>query len=115
MSQGKAAIDMGSPRYTSSEIREHLDNLSRGPFREVMARFLDCAPSDSAIAEQAEKHPDRWAQSAAIIARLSGYTEKLEVEGSIVHKISDLSDSALLERIKALATQVENGPDLGNG
>lgn len=89
------------PKLTSDEIREHLENSSRGPFRELLARFLTCAPSDEAIAEQAEKHPDRWSQCLAIVSRLSGYTEKLEVEGNIVHDISKLSDLELTLLIKA--------------
>ena len=100
---------MVAPKYTPDEIREHLDSSSRGPFREVLARFLDCSPSDQAIQEQAEKHPDRWSQSLAIVARLAGYNEKLEVEGSIAHRISHLSDSELQERIKALSPDLENG------
>lgn len=71
----------------------------------MLARLLDNAPSDEAIAGQAERNPDRWAQTVALIARLGGFNEKLEVEGSITHKINDLSDAELQSRIAALDMQ----------
>ncbi len=82
------------PQLTGDEVRDHLENSSRRPFREVLARFLECAPSDEAIAAQAEAHPDRWSQSLAIVARLSGYTEKL-------------SDLELQLRIAELSSKME--------
>ena len=95
------------PQLTGDEVRDHLENSSRRPFREVLARFLECAPSDEAIAAQAEAHPDRWSQSLAIVARLSGYTEKLEIEGSISHNINGLSDLELQLRIAELSSKME--------
>ncbi len=102
MKQGQSRY----PQLTPDEIREHLENSSRRPFREVLARFLECAPSDEAIAAQAEAHPDRWSQSLAIVSRLAGYTEKLEVEGSITHNISSLSDLELQIKLDALIKEM---------
>ena len=99
---------MTCPRYKPEELREHLNSLHRGPFRELLARFLECGPSEEAITEQAEKHPDRWAQSLAIVARLGGFNEKLEVEGTLTHKVADMSDLELKIRIEALASQLGN-------
>lgn len=84
------------PKTDSATLHAELENLSRGPFRRVLAKLLENAPSASAISEQAEKHPDRWGQLTAIIARLGGYNEKLEVEGSLNLRIQGLSDSELL-------------------
>ena len=85
-----------SPKLDGQQIAAELENLSRGPFRRILAKLLECAPSDNAISSQAEKNPDRWAQTVALIARLGGYNEKLEVEGSLNLKVQQLSDSELL-------------------
>lgn len=96
-----------APQYDPRETRELVENLSRRPFRTVLARLLDNAPSDEAIGEQAERNPDRWAQTVALIARLGGYNEKLEVEGSIALKINDLSDAELQAQLDAYRAQVD--------
>ena len=105
-----------TPQLDGQQISEQLENLSRRPFRTVLAKLLDCAPSAEAITNQAERNPDRWAQTVALIARLSGYNEKLEVEGSLTMRISDLSDAELQAQLAALqATQqplIDNAPVL---
>ena len=82
-------------RIPTDQLNAELENLSRGPFRRVLAKILENAPSAEAIGNQAERNPDRWAQTVALIARLSGYNEKLEVEGSLSLKVQQLSDSEL--------------------
>lgn len=96
-----------APQLDPETVRAQLDCLSRQPFRDLLARFLLAAPSAGAIVEQAEKHPDRWAQSTAIVGRLAGFTEKLEVEGTLTHKIQDLSDVQLQARLAALTAQLD--------
>jgi hypothetical protein len=87
---------MSRPKLDHEQLAAELENLSRGPFRRVLAKLLENAPSDESIAAQATKNPDRWAQTVALIARLGGYNEKLEVEGSLNLKVQQLSDSELL-------------------
>jgi hypothetical protein len=77
--------------------------LSRAPFRRILQRYADAAPSPEALATQAEKFPDRWAQGLAIAGRLAGYTEKLEIEGTVdVHHLHRLSDMELEAELAAL-------------
>lgn len=90
-----------SPQLDPKLTQDQINSLSRQPFRVLLARFLVAAPTEGAIAEQAEKHPDRWAQSTAIVARLGGFNEKLEVEGSLSLSIQGLSDAQLLAEIAA--------------
>lgn len=90
------------PQLDPATVKAQIDNLSRQPFRDLLARFLVAAPSGEAIAEQAEKHPDRWAQSTAIVARLGGFNEKLEVEGSLALSIQGLSDAQLQAELVAM-------------
>ena len=87
---------MLTPQYDNAGLLEALENRSRGPFRALLARVLGSAPSEEAIATLAEKHPDRYGQLLAIVARTAGYTEKLEVEGTFTQRIQDLSDAELL-------------------
>jgi len=92
---------MEAPQIPVATIAERVAVLSRSPFRDQVARILNCAPTDEAIVALAEKNPDRWGQLLAIVARLGGYTEKLEVEGTLVHTVNALSDAELAAKIAA--------------
>ncbi len=96
---------MKSIKMDSDETRQHIANLSRSPFRDLVARLLACQPTDDALVHHAEKNPDRWAQTLAIAARLAGFTDKLEVEGSLVHRVEALSDSQLDQRLRVLEAE----------
>lgn len=89
------------------EIERELELATRVPFRHVLARLLNLAPSDDAIGRIAEKNPDRWAQTLAIVGRLAGYSEKLEVEDSREMRLRKLSDMELEMRLAALEGAVE--------
>jgi hypothetical protein len=97
-----------APKIDGEQISAELENLSRGPFRRVLGKLLENGPSDEAIASQAERNPDRWAQTVALIARLGGYNEKLEVEGSLSLKVQQLSDSELVALLAEYQGQLDN-------
>lgn len=84
-------------------LTTELNRLSRGPFRDLLADFLSCAPSADDIKRAAMKSPDRWAQALAIVAKLSGYHERLEVEGTA--RISTMSDAEIEAKLQELITQ----------
>ncbi len=86
---------MPAPQIPADTIARNIAILSRSPFRDKVAEILLNGPSAGAIGALAEKNPDRWGQLLAILARLAGYTEKLEVEGTLTHRIEDLSDAQL--------------------
>lgn len=92
---------MQAPQMDPTTIHQQIANLSRSPFRDKVAQILECGPTDGAIVALAEKNPDRWGQLLAMLARLAGYTDKLEVEGSITHRIDGLSDAQLEAEIAA--------------
>jgi len=74
----------------------------------VLGRYLQATPDLEALAAQAEKFPDRWAQGLAIAGRLAGYTEKLEIEGSVdVHHLHHLSDLELELHIHELEAKLK--------
>lgn len=57
-------------------LKEQLANLDRTPFREVLADFLSCKPSQAQIQAFAAKNPDKWVQSLLMLGKLGNYTEK---------------------------------------
>jgi hypothetical protein len=82
------------------EVRAELGALSRAPFRRILEDFLAAAPSTQAVAKAATKSPDRWAQSLSIIAKLGGYHEKLEIDGTA--RIQTLSDVEIEQEVERL-------------
>ena len=86
--------------------------LSRAPFRRILSRYVQAAPDLDALAAQANRNPDRWAQGLAIAGRLAGYTEKLEIEGTVdVHHLHRLSDMELEAELAALDAKLAALPD----
>jgi hypothetical protein len=98
----------------AAETLAEIAALSRAPFRRILQLYAGAAPSPEALAAQAEKFPDRWAQGLAIAGRLAGYTEKLEIEGSVdVHHLHRLSDMELEAEIAALEATLTAPPHDG--
>lgn len=92
---------MTAPRTPEESIKEQIQALSRKPFRDLVVTALASSPTQGAIEALAEKHPDRYGQYLAIVARLGGFNERLEVEGSLTTTISTLSDAELAARVAA--------------
>jgi hypothetical protein len=90
------------------DIMDHLSSMKRSPFRIELTKALGGAPSAAAIGTFADKHPDRWGQLVAILARLSGYTEKVEVSAdlTIQAKAHTMSDHELIEAAKLIQTRL---------
>jgi len=95
------------PQLDGDEIAAAITNLSREPFRGVLSRLIEAEPDVKDVLEFAKKYPDRWAQSLAIVGRLSGFTEKLEVETNIAVNITHMSDSQLVSEIDELEHQIK--------
>ena len=93
---------MGAARLGPERVRELINAQSREPFRELCSDILAAAPTQGAIADLAERNPDRWGQLLAIVARLGGFNDKLEVEGTLHQTVSAMSDAELAARIAAL-------------
>lgn len=89
-------------RCDPDEVRAHLEALSREPFRKALAEWMGAAPTEEDIKEWAKTRPDRWAQGLSIVGRMAGYTDKLEIEGSVHHSIQNLSDAEILQRLRDL-------------
>ncbi len=87
------------PQLDGDMIAAHVANLSRAPFRDLLMRLLEAEPSVEAVQAYAERHPDRWGQLVTMIAKLSGFNERLEVETSHSVALAQLSDSELMGRL----------------
>jgi len=98
----------------AADTLAEIGGLSRAPFRRVLSRYLEAAPSLDALTAQANRNPDRWAQGLAIAGRLAGYTEKLEIEGSVdvhhLHRLSDMELEHELIRLQAKLDALPHGP-----
>ena len=102
------------PQLNGDEIAEAISRLSREPFQEVLTLLLEAKPDREAVYQFAKKYPDRWAQAVAILARLGGYHDKLEVDAKVTVNMSRLSDMELigqLAEIQENLTALDDDPD----
>ena len=80
-----------------------MSQYDRSPFLDLLSEWLQASPSTEALAEFAERYPDKYITAMASLARISGYTEKtvsLNVDMTI--DLTQLSDSQLEDRLREL-------------
>jgi hypothetical protein len=104
--------DRGQPGTLAVRIRAEMEARYRDHFCNLLAKYLVAAPSVEAIRAFAQKHPDRWVHGLAMLARLAGYSDRLEIQTGLVPDLSHLSDAELELRVRALAAEIL-GPDTG--
>ena len=97
----------GSVRSSNSpqgvqRLETELLSMSRSPFAEKLASFMDAGPNERQVKRWAKKNPDRWGQLIAIFARLTGYSEKVQVDNNILVKILHMSDSEVDQELAKL-------------
>ena len=90
------------PRYDAAKLRKALENQSRGPYVELLARFLESGPSDDAVQDEAEKYPNRWVQNIQMLTRAAGYRDQVDVASTELHMIANLSDAELTAYLASL-------------
>ena len=93
-------------RLDPKTIEQHIAALHREPFREALARIMQAEPSVEDMKAFAMKHPDRWGQLVAIMARAGGYTDKLITETNFYIQIAQMSDAELEARRAEIACQL---------
>jgi len=97
-----APIALRRAALDPKRIEYYMRKNSREPFLKALADFMECQPTPDSIKKFADKSPDRWAQAIAIMARLTGFSEKIEVSQTITHVIAEKSDSDLLLELSRL-------------
>ena len=93
-------------RQTEAQITEHLQNFRRDPFQNELAKLLNNSPSPGSIQKFSNKSPDRWAQSIAIMAKIAGFHERLEVDVKF-KPLSSLADSELRNMLQDLNKKLD--------
>ena len=105
----KAAVSLPKrPTFNSADLSEALRNYNRGPFLDLLAAWIECAPSPEDILSFAQKKPDMWVKALTDLAKISGYTEKQEVLHTV--NVNQMSDAALEEHAKAMAAKLGLDP-----
>ncbi len=100
-------------RLSGNEISAALKAGSREPFRELLEIFLKAAPTSEEVAEVARRAPDRYVQGVTMLAKLSGFHEKMAVDHNHTHKVMarmQLSDSELMGRLQDSLEQLGIDP-----
>jgi hypothetical protein len=96
-------------------LYQYIGTFSRDPFKQLLARVMNCAPDRDSLEAFAKRNPDRWIKGVADLARLSGYADKIEIETTV--NINLMSDSEverkLLEITRMLEAPAINVPAAG--
>ena len=93
-------------RIPESSISAALHARSREPFTDVLTALIGARPDPKALKFFADRYPHKWAQAIAIFAKLAGYHDKMEVEGTIALDIFGMSDAELMERLGEMNEQL---------
>jgi hypothetical protein len=92
------------PRYrlTDEESRALIAKLEQRdpePFRQLLAESIGCDATPEALHAFANKAPDRHMQRVMMLAKLAGYSEKVEVEATgligLLNRYKNMSDAEL--------------------
>jgi len=92
--------------FSIERIRVDLASLSRDPFRDILTMFLGAQPSEASILSLSKDDPSKWVNAVSVLARLSGYTDKLEVTQNIYARIATMSDSELEDALTKLNSTI---------
>lgn len=100
----KADITTARIGFTGDELRSRLRQYDRAPFTELLARFMECMPSEGAVRAFAARNPDKFIAALATIQRMAGYTDKTEstVNINLAVAVGKLSDSQLEDKMRAM-------------
>jgi len=88
----------GRANWDGQDLLHQLKQYDRTPFHDLLAEFLECAPTADAIQKFANKYPDRWAGAMRQIAQMAGFTEKREL--AINLNVHEMSDSQLEDMVR---------------
>ena len=80
------------------EIAAKVNALQRSVFADVLVDILECGPTKDALQYFANRYPDRYFSSVAVMAQLSGYQRDINITTN-VHIVEHLPDSSLRQRL----------------
>jgi len=114
MSKHRRANGTNTPQANQRDaIEAHIEQLSRAPFQQCLTDLMEAKPAIEDLKKFSSKSSDRWSQAAAIMGRLSGYTEKLQVDvnANVNLWIQQASDQELLAKLQRLRSAIDVSPD----
>lgn len=90
-----------APKFHHDVLRSMLLGLEREPFVDLLTMFMGCHPDPDKVLEFANRNPYQWAQAVNLLGKMSGFSEKVEVDNrtSVIHLIKQASDSELELRL----------------
>lgn len=91
----------------TQQIKQNIELYQRTPFQELLAAYIDCAPSTEAIKAFAEEYPDRYFKALAILTPLAGYKETVTHEHNYLIAIHNMPDSEIEVRRKELEEKLK--------
>jgi hypothetical protein len=93
---------------TKDEILDQLNRLSRDPFQQWTAEIIGALPTKEDMQAYFKKYPDRAAQTLTQVAKLSGYSEKTQInQTNIFAVVANASDAELMARLAKALEAIE--------
>lgn len=100
-------LEVGDRRlYTIQAVREQLDMMSRGPFKDFLAMLLGAHPTEESLLAFAQNNPEKWANTVRTFATLTGYREEIEVNLNVMAKVKIMSDMDLEHQLRDLQSKI---------
>jgi hypothetical protein len=94
-----------NPDNVANKVRD----LSRDPFKDLLANVLGCAPDEKTIQKFAKKFPDKYAGMIKTYSELAGYQSKmLATEITIYQQINNMPDSQLNDELQRLMVELKD-------
>lgn len=91
------------PLWNGDQLRLKLQSYDRTPFLDLLAIWMECAPSPQTIMAFADKYPDRWTKALTDLGRLGGFAEKKDIDINFAAKVQRMSDSQLEDALRETA------------
>lgn len=100
---------ISKPCFDALDIRSQLERYDRGPFMDLLTEMLRLFPDEKSLKGLALRKPELYISSLISMARISGFTEKQEVNVNHTVNIHKMSDSQLEDHAKKLAEDMGFG------
>lgn len=91
------------PLWDGDQLRQRLQAYDRTPFLDLLAVWMECAPTPQTIMAFADKYPDRWTKAMVDLGRLGGFAEKKEIDFNFAAQVARMSDSQLEDQLREQA------------
>lgn len=81
-------------------VLSDLQRADRSPFVRILSDIIGCAPTRQALIGWAQGAPDKWAFMLGAVAKLAGFTDKLDINLTHLNDVKKLSDIELMQELE---------------